>query len=110
MMKALGEMVSGGQEEQGQWVLILLSDMSFKGKTASEETEPCPRLYKTIEQTSRPWRKIRRNYSYSTGLKSEDIEVILEFESQGVYDLLQIIKPQLFYSVKWGTNPDLIGV
>lgn len=47
-------MVSGGQEERGQWVLILLKDMSFKGKTASEETEPCLRLYKTIEQTSSP--------------------------------------------------------
>lgn len=102
-------MVSGGQEERGQWVLILLKDMSFKGKTASEETEPCLRLYKTIEQTSSPWRKSRRNYS--TGLKSEDIELRFEFEFQGAHDLLQIIKPQLFSSVKWGTtNPDLIGV
>lgn len=46
-----GEKLSGEKEEPGEkmeWVLVLL-----KGKIASEETEPCLRLYKTTEQTSR---------------------------------------------------------
>lgn len=54
--KGLGEMVSGGKEENGEkmeWVLILLKGMSFKGKTTTEETEPCPTLYKSAGQTSR---------------------------------------------------------
>lgn len=61
-----GEVVSGGKEQNGEEMgrlLILRKGMSFKGKTATRETEPCPRLYETTEQTSRTGPEIRSNDS-----------------------------------------------
>lgn len=56
VIRALGKWCQVGRkrmEKRWDGYSFFRKGMSFKGKTATGETEPCPRLYRTTEQTSR---------------------------------------------------------
>lgn len=86
---------------------------SFSKACPLKERQPLKKLNPAQDfirpQSRHPGHDQRLEGTIARGLRSEDIEVRLGFESLALYDLGLVIKPQFFSSVKWDTDPKRTG-